>query len=76
MIKEHDSVVLTRDIPQHHLEKGDVGTVVHLYGEGAGYEVEFVSASGRTLAVLTLDPADLRPPDGSEILHARKLSPV
>ena len=76
MIKEHDSVVLTRDDPQHHLEKGDVGAVVHLYGDGQGYEVEFVSASGRTLAVLTLDPGDLRPLDGSEILHARKLSSV
>lgn len=61
------------DIPEHELEAGDVGAVVHRYEEG-GYEVEFVSASGATLAVLTLTDADLRPMGGMQILHVRDLA--
>ncbi len=74
MIKELDSVVLTRDVPEHGLKEGDVGAVVHRHGEGEGFEVEFVSASGETVAVLTLTRADLRPMSGSEILHVRRLA--
>lgn len=74
MIKELDSVVLTRDVPEHGLKEGDVGAVVHRYSEGEGFEVEFVSASGETVAVLTLMRADLRPMSGSEILHVRPLA--
>jgi hypothetical protein len=42
--------------------------------DGAGIEAEFVSASGETLAVLTLAPSEYRLLKGDEILHARKLS--
>jgi hypothetical protein len=42
--------------------------------DGEGFEVEFVRASGVTVAVLTLTRADLRPIDGSEILHVRRLA--
>ena len=71
-MKEHDLVVLTHDLPEHALRAGDVGAVVHRYGEG--YEVEFVSAAGETVAVLTLTDADLRPMTGAEILHVRDLA--
>jgi hypothetical protein len=74
MIKELDSVVLVRDVPEHGLEEGDVGAVVHCYSGGEGFEVEFVSASGDTVAVLTLTRADLRPMSGREILHVRRLA--
>jgi len=74
MIKELDPVVLTRDLPEHGLKAGDVGAVVHRYAAGEGYEVEFVSAEGRTLGVITLGPADVRPLEGREILHARRLA--
>lgn len=40
MIREHDLVVLERDIAEHHLVKGNVGTVVHCYAGGDAYEVE------------------------------------
>lgn len=73
MIEEHDLVVLTRDVPEHALRSGDVGTAVGLH-EGGGYEVEFVRAAGGTLAVLTLTEADLRPMRGAEILHVRDLA--
>ncbi|MBI4408838.1 MAG: DUF4926 domain-containing protein [Gemmatimonadetes bacterium] len=73
MIPEHASVVLTRDIPEHDLEQGDVGVVVHLYPGGAIYEVEFMTADGTTIAVLTLSEGDIRLPDEAEMLHIRKL---
>jgi len=44
MISELDMVVLTRDLSEHGLQKGDVGTIVHVYNVGAAYEVEFVTA--------------------------------
>jgi hypothetical protein len=67
-------VVLVRDVPEHGLEKGDVGAVVHCFSGGEGFEVEFVSASGDTVAVLTLTRAELRPMSGREILHVRRLA--
>ncbi len=74
MFEELESVVLTRDIPDSGLNEGDVGTVVHRYGNGEGYEVEFVAGEGRTVAVLTLNRADLRGLQDREILHVRKLA--
>ncbi len=52
MIKEHDRVVLTVDVPAEGLEAGDVGTVVHIYSGGVAYEVEFVTLEGNTAAVV------------------------
>lgn len=52
-IKGLDSVVLTRDLPKHQLKAGDVGAVVEVYPPD-GIEVEFVTGSGRTLALITL----------------------
>lgn len=73
VIAELDTVVLTRSIPEHHLESGDVGAVVHVYSHHRAYEVEFVTAAGETIAVLTLTDADIRPMREREILHARVL---
>ena len=75
VIREHDLLVLTRDLPEGGLEAGDVGVVVAVY-EGGGVEMEFVSADGETLAVLTLTDADVRPMVGAEILHVRGLAPI
>jgi len=74
MIRELDSVVLTHDIEDWGLKRGDVGAVVHVYGEGSAYEVEFVTADGHTAALLTLEPTDVRPMSGEEILHVRPLA--
>ena len=76
MIRELDLVVLTRDIVEHGLEQGDVGTVVHCYQDPSAYEVEFVTAEGETIAVLTLTSADIDPMQGKQILHAREIAPV
>ncbi|HXA05638.1 MAG TPA: DUF4926 domain-containing protein [Bryobacteraceae bacterium] len=76
MIRELETVVLLHDVPQHDLKSGDVGAVVHLYDGGKAFEVEFVTAEGRTVAVLTLTESDVRSVRGSEILHVRELAPA
>jgi hypothetical protein len=73
MIKELSLVVLTKSFPEHSLVAGDVGTVVHSYPESAAYEVEFVTGQGKTIAVLTLVPEDIRPV-AAEILHVRSIA--
>jgi Domain of unknown function (DUF4926) len=70
MIKELETVVLTADLPQHGLKAGDLGTVVLVHTHG-GYEVEFMTLDGETVAVLSLSPDQVRPVGRREIAHAR-----
>lgn len=70
-MNEHDTVVLTRSLPEHGLTAGDVGAIVHAYPTGDAFEVEFVSGSGATVALLTLAPSDVRPMSADEMLHVR-----
>ena len=72
MIKEHDRVVLKTDVPAAGLKAGDVGTVVHLYGDRKAFEVEFLTLDGRTAAVVTLEAGQVRPVGPREITHARE----
>jgi hypothetical protein len=71
MMRELDAVVLTRDVEPERLRRGDVGAVVHVYRDGQAFEVEFVTAEGCTVALLTLDAADVRPFEGGDVLHVR-----
>jgi len=73
-ISEHAVVVLTRDLPEQKLRSGDVGAVVHVYADGKAFEVEFVTGSGHTLAVETLEPKDIRTLGEGEILHIRSVA--
>ena len=70
-----DTVVLGRDLPEHGLRRGDIGAVVEVY-EPDGVEVEFVTGSGRTQALVTLAASDVRPVADSEILTARSVAVV
>ena len=74
MIKELDTVVLTKAIPASGLTAGDVGTVVMVHGDGAGFEVEFLTLDGGTLAVASLAASDVRGVDRNEIAHARAVA--
>ena len=65
-----DCVVLTHDLPDAELRAGDLGTVVEVYSDD-DLEVEFVKASGSTLAVLTLSKADVREVERADILAVR-----
>ena len=71
MFNELDTVVLAHDLKTHNLTRGDVGTVVHCYADGKAYEIEFVTGEGKTVAVVTLEQADIRPMQRQEILHVR-----
>ncbi|WP_447969567.1 DUF4926 domain-containing protein [Nitrospira sp. M1] len=74
MIQELEDVILDSDIPEHRLQKGDIGTVVLVHQEGKGYEVEFTTLDGETVAVVTLLAAQVRPVHRHEIAHARELA--
>ena len=73
MIKEHDCVVLTEDLPEEKMRSGDIGTVVHIHQGGTGYEVEFMTLAGETVAVITLLPTQIRPIARGDIAHVRDL---
>ncbi|MBM4050406.1 MAG: DUF4926 domain-containing protein [Planctomycetes bacterium] len=75
MINELDRVVLTEDMPERDLRRGDIGTVVLVHRGGAGYEVEFITLDGETVAVVSLSPSQIRPIGRREIAHARALEP-
>ena len=75
-IKEHDCVVLTKNLPAENLEAGDVGTVVHIHKDGAAYEVEFVTLAGNTVAVATVEASDVRPIGKRDLNHVRELQPA
>jgi hypothetical protein len=76
MIKEHDVIVLTHDLPDERLTAGDVGTIVHVHQGGAGYEVEFTTLSGRTVAVATVMSDQVRTVTPRDLLHVRELQPA
>jgi hypothetical protein len=76
MIKEHACIVLLQDLPQNSLKAGDIGTVVHVHKSGAGYEVEFMTLAGETVAIVTLLPAQLRPISPRDLAHVRELTTV
>jgi len=73
VIEELDSVVLSADLPDLDLAAGDVGTVVMVHDAGRGYEVEFVTLDGETIAVVTLEADRVRPIGRGEIAHARRV---
>jgi hypothetical protein len=57
--EELEVVALTRDIAEHDLHIGELGTIVMVY-EPTAFEVEFVEDSGYTKALLTLRSKDVR----------------
>jgi hypothetical protein len=68
-----DTVVLNRNLPQHGLRAGDLGAVVEVY-ETDGLEVEFVTASGKTQALVTLDVNDVRPVQENDLVTVRSVA--
>lgn len=76
MIKELDTIVLTKDLPEHHLSKGDVGAVVMVYNNGEAYEVEFVTLNGETIAVETINATFIRAVNNKDVMHVRELTTV
>ena len=68
-----DTVVLATDLPEHGLRQGDLGAVVEVY-KPDGLEVEFVTASGKTEALVTLDVGSVRAVVDNDLVAVRPYS--
>ncbi len=75
-IKLYSEIVLMNDKPNVGLLKGDVGVVIEIYNNHAGFEVEFMTKEGRTVAVQTLDSSEIRAISTRDMLHIRELEQV
>jgi hypothetical protein len=73
MYKVLDTVVLDRNLSEYGLRGGDLGAVVQVY-EPDGLEVEFVTASGKTQALVTLNVRDVRPVQDSDLIAVRSVA--
>jgi hypothetical protein len=65
-----DTVVLEKDLPAVGLQCGDLGAVVEVY-EPDGLDVEFVTATGETGALVTVTEDDVRPVAGDDLMAVR-----
>lgn len=65
MFKQYDVVMTNRSLTGEWgtLRSGSKGTIVEVYrtGQKVGYDVEFVTASGRTKAIVVLSAKDILP---------------
>jgi len=69
-------VVLTTDLPEAGLRAGDVGVVVDHYPGGdhpEGYELEFFSGTGETVAVVSVPATSVRETTDHEVLSVREI---
>ena len=74
--KLFEEVVLTKDIPEKGLRRGDVATVVehHPVSDGEdGYSLEIFNVLGDTVAVITVEGSALEPLTVDEIFSVRSL---
>jgi len=74
----YSDVILTRDIAEHGLLAGDVGTLVERHVVPGvteeGYSVEFFDMTGNTVAVVTVPASALRLPTPADRPAVRALS--
>ena len=61
---------MNTDLPTYGLKRGDLGAVVDVY-DASAIEVEFVTASGRTRALVTLKPSDIREVGDDDLVAVR-----
>jgi hypothetical protein len=73
MLEELERVALTEDLPEHGLKAGDIGMVLHVYGDHTGYEVEFLTLSGELVALVSVYPSQIRQLATDEIASARRV---
>lgn len=78
MIPEFERAVLLEDLPDGGVEHGsfkagDVGIVVDVLEDGAGYILEMIAADGYTLDVITVHAHQVRPVTHRDMLHVREV---
>jgi uncharacterized protein DUF4926 len=76
VLREHERAVLTVALPESGLEAGDVGTIIHVYGDGKAYEMEFVALDGHTSAVATVEATQVRGVTPRDMTHTREIQAV
>jgi len=72
-----EEIVLSRDIPEKNLIKGDVATVVEYYPAPVcedGYSLEVFNALGDTIAVITVSESAIQSFSENEVLSVRLLA--
>ena len=72
MFKLLDTVVLKRNVPEAGLRVGDLGAIIEVH-DPDHFEVEFVAASGRTQALVTLGSDDIRHVNDRDLIAVRSL---
>ena len=77
-IKEHGYAVLTRDVPEEGLRRGDVGVVVDIYrdaeGKAVGYTLETFTIEGESVAVVSVVADAVRPTTAADVTTARHIA--
>ena len=77
--KLYADAVLTCDVPEYRLKRGDIVKLVehHVAPSGReGYSVEVFNALGETIAVTTLHESSLEPLREDEVFCTRVLAPA
>lgn len=70
MIKELERIYLLENLVGTTFVKGDVGTVVVVYPDNKGYEVEFFALDGSSLGVETALAHQVKSANGiKKVLH-------
>jgi hypothetical protein len=76
-LKLYKDAVLTCDVPEHRLKRGDIVKLVdrHPALDGSyGYSIEVFNAIGETIAVTAVPETALEPLRDDEVLCARVLA--
>ena len=75
MFRELEPVALRAPLPTVGLPDRALGTIVHVYSK-RDYEVEFVTASGKTAALVTLSTSKLRKVTDQDLLCVSRAQPT
>ena len=71
-------VALTEDLPERHLRRGDVATLVEFHsgrpGQEPGYTLEVFNAVGEAVDVVTVRESQIKPLTADELLTVRPLA--
>jgi hypothetical protein len=78
MLELYQRVVLSRNLPDHNLKKGDVVTLIdhvpHPSGGEDGYILEVFNAVGESITVIAVPMSAVQPLKNDEIFSVRSLA--